>query len=176
MTVVGGDPIARRLLARGARRMNRDGDRLWGNRRVRLLRAVVQDVASRLRVDEHVREDQRVEVSPRVEGTDGIRVVRPALVTRDVSLHGPRGSAVPRLVEAEQVVVTLGADEPLALPDQMRRIGRVDANVGLGVVLHQQRRVRDVLGREAARLLAGRRARARRFAPARIAVGGRERG
>jgi hypothetical protein len=73
------------------------------------------------------------------------------------------------------VVVAFGADKPLALPDQVQRVRRVDTDIGLGVVLDEQRLVGDVLRWEAAGLLPGRRARARRLAAARIAVRRRQR-
>jgi hypothetical protein len=66
-----------------------------------------------------------------IERADRIGVVRPALVARNVPLHRPGLTAVERLVEAEEMVVALGADDPLALADQVARVVRVDPDVRL---------------------------------------------
>src|SRR5205085_1494067 len=95
------------------------------------------------------------------------------LVARDMALHRPGLAAVERLVEAEQVVVALGADDPLALADQMARVGRIDTEVRLGVILDAHRvRRGHVLRRVRAEVLAGVRGPvARRHAAVEVAVG-----
>ena len=112
-------------------------------------------MAAVLLVIEHVRQHEGVKVPPLVERTDGVGVVRPALVARDVALDIPRQSAVEGLVEAEEMVVALRVDEPLALPDQVHRVRGVDANVRLGVILHEQHVVCHVLLGERPDVLAG---------------------
>ena len=65
--------------------------------------------------------------------------------------HRPGLAAVPGLVEADQVVVALGADEPLARADHVLRVQRIDPDVGFGMVGHEHGRRRRV-GRPAADL------------------------
>ena len=134
--VVGRDPLAR---GRGPLGPYRGRDHLGRLRRVRLAVLVYLE-AVRVAVEEElVRQHERVKVAVLIERADRVGVVGPTLVPGDVTLHGPRCPAVHRLVEAEEMVVTLSADEPLGLPDEMVRIRRIDADVGLRVVLHQHR-------------------------------------
>ena len=162
----------RRLARQGRVWMHGDRDRLGRNSRVDLIRPVVVVVPAGLTVIELVGQDHGVEVAPRVERPDRVRVVGPSLVAGDVALHRPGRAAVERLIEAEQVVVALAIDHPFALADQVAGIVGVDPKVRLGVVLHPQRRVGDVLGRVRTQVLAGRRrAGACRAAAVEVAVG-----
>ena len=115
-------------------------------------------------VVEHVWQQDGVVVPPRIEGADGIRVVRPPFVAGNVALLRPGHSSVERLEESRQMVVRLRVDEPLADADQMARVRRIDANVGFRMVLHEQRGRLHVLGRIRTDVLPGRGARARRAA------------
>src|SRR5258708_18706347 len=122
--------------------------------------------------------DLGVFVAVRVECPDRVGVVSRALVAGYVYLHFPGLAAVERLEETEQVVVALGADRPLRAADEVLGVRGVDADIGLGVVLHQHRLRRRVaciaagLGRvgRGAGVLAGRRGRAARARPG-VAVG-----
>ena len=141
---------------------HRHRDHLRGLRGIGLLVGIDREVVCAVAVvEELVAEDQRVVVAVAVEGSDRVRVVGPALIARDVTLDGPVGAAIERLIEAEHVVVALGADEPLGRADQMARIGRVDPDVGFRVVLDQHRgrgRVAGIaagLGRIGTLVLAG---------------------
>ena len=98
------------------------------------------------RVIELVGQDQRVIVAKGVEGPDGIRIVRPALVAGDVSLDWPGLAAIPGLVEAEKMVVAFGANDPLAGADQVFRVGGIDPDVRLRMILDQHRRRGDEAG------------------------------
>src|SRR6266404_7917104 len=133
---MGGDPTRGRSLA-GQRRGRMDGHRhsLRRDPWIDLVRAIVVLVEPEFVVVELVRQDKRIEVAPRVERADRIRVVGPAFVTWDVTVDRPRLAAVERLVEPEQVVVALAVDEPFALGDEMLRIRGVDADVGLRMIL-----------------------------------------
>src|SRR5712692_4482995 len=110
LAVVRCDPLPG---ARRAVRPDRDADSLVADAAVGLL-AGVELLASVLGlVVELVREDQLIVVAEAVEGPDWVSVVGPALVTRYVALDRPRFSPVPGLVEAQNVVITLRAGEPL---------------------------------------------------------------
>src|SRR5436309_8549205 len=100
MPIVRRDPARRwRLAGQRLSGMDRDGDGLGRDRGIGLLRAIGVLVSPELVVIELVRQLQRVEVAPRVEGPDRIRVVCPAFVTRDMTLDRPRRTPVERLVE-----------------------------------------------------------------------------
>ena len=140
---VDGRPPAGRV--RGPVRPHRDGDHLGRLHGIRLLRLADGEVVAPVRViEELVRKVELVIVAEAVERADRVGVVGPTLVPRHVTLHRPRRATIERLVEAGQVVVTLGADEPLDRADQMQRISRVDTNVRLGMVLDQLRRSRGI--------------------------------
>src|SRR5690348_1782931 len=85
-----------------------------------------------------------VVVAEGVERPDGVGVVGPPFVSRDMTLYRPRRATIERFVEAGQVVVALGADEPFGRADQMQRIRRIDTNVRLGVVPDQLRGGRGI--------------------------------
>src|SRR5581483_8627303 len=139
-----------------------------GLHRVRLLRLADRVVLAAVAlVEELVRQVDLVVVAEAVERPDRVGVVRPSFVAGYVSLHGPRLSAVERLVEAEQVVVALRAHDPLGRADQMPWIRGIDSDVGLGVILHELRRTRRIprvaaglrwIRRSCTRVLAGGRA------------------
>ncbi len=129
------DPLPR---ARRAVRPDRDADRLVADAGVGLLAGVELHASVRL-VVELVREEQLIVVAEAVEGPDWVRVVGPALVTRYVALDRPSFSPVPGLVEAQNVVITLRAGEPLGRANQVPRVGRVDLDVGFRVVVDQHR-------------------------------------
>ena len=163
LAVGGRDPLCRRCRAVWS---HRHGDDLGGLHGIGLLRLPdCEVVAAVALVEELVRQVELVVVAEAVEGADGVGVVGPAFVPRHMTLHGPRLAAVERLVEAKEVVVALGAHDPLGRADQMLRIRRIDADVGFGVILHQLRRARGIprvaaglcrIGRRFARVLAGR--------------------
>src|SRR5207248_5744593 len=114
------DPLRRRG---GAMRPHRDGDHLGRLHGIRLLRLADGEVVAPVRViEELVRKVELVIVAEAVERADRVGVVGPTFVPRYVTLHRPRRATIKRLVEAGQVVVTLGADEPLDRADQMQRI------------------------------------------------------
>src|SRR5207237_2902539 len=100
----------------------------------------------------------------RIEGADGVGVVRPPFVTGNVALLRPCRPSVERLEESRQMVVRLRVDEPLADSDQMLRVRRIDAKVGFRMVLDEQRGRLHVLGWIWTDVLPGRGARARRAA------------
>ena len=163
--VVRGDDVGRprprrHPVVRAARvvRANVRGDDLRGKGRIRLDVLVDAEVMPTARgVRELIGEDQRVEVAPPVERADWVGVVRPSLVAGHVPLGRPGRPAVPGFVEAEEVVVALGAHEPFRLSDEVAGIRRVDADVRFGVVLHEHRLRGGVAG--VAPLLGGIRAR-----------------
>src|SRR5216684_6234124 len=128
---MGGDPLPG---ARRAMRPDRDTDCLVADAGVGLL-AGVELLASVRLVVELVREDQLIIVAEPIEGSDWVCIVGPTLVTRYVTLDGPRFSPVPGLVEAENVVITLRAGKPFGRPNHVPRVGRVDLNVGFRVVV-----------------------------------------
>ena len=113
--VVSSDPALRqRNTSDRMRRMNSNRDHLRGHARVGLLVWVGLVVVGAVGVViELVGQVQLVIVAEAVEGAHRVGVIGPAFVSRDVTLHGPRRTAVEGLVEAEQVVVALGADDPL---------------------------------------------------------------
>ena len=170
------DPLIRSF--RGVR-THRHRDRLGGLHAVRLLRLADRVIVAAVApVEELVREVDLVVVAEAVERADGVRVVRPSFIPRHVPLHGPRLAAVEGFVEAEQVVVPLRAHDPLGRADQMPRIRRIDADVGLRVILHELRRTRRIAGvaaglrrirRSCARVLAGGRPGTRRHAAVAVA-------
>src|SRR2546430_11787386 len=126
-------------------------------------------------VRELIREHDRVEVSPRVERADRVRVVRPAFVTGNVTLLRPARAPVERLEESREVVVALAVDDPLADADQVAGIRRIDVQVGFGEVLRAERWVSDVLRRIRADVLSRRRSLvAQRRAAVRISLRRRE--
>src|SRR5713226_3310587 len=132
--VMSRDPLPR---ASRTVRPDRDADSLVADAGVGLL-AGVELLASVLGlVIEFVREDQLIVVAEAVEGSDGVSVVGPALVTRYVPLHRPCFSAVPGLVEAQHVVIALRTGEPLGRANHVPRIGRVNLDVGFRVVVDQ---------------------------------------
>src|SRR5260370_34368201 len=102
---MGGDPL---LGVRRAMRPDRDTDCLVADAGIGFL-AGVELLASVRLVVELVREDQLIVVAEAVEGPDWVRVVGPALVTRYVTLDGPRFSSVQGLVEAQDVIIALSA-------------------------------------------------------------------
>jgi len=64
-------------------------------------------------VEELVGQDELIVVPIAVEGSDRVGVIGPALVAWDMPLDAPGRAAIEGLVESQQVVVTLSADEPL---------------------------------------------------------------
>ena len=68
---------------------------------------------SRAVVEELVRQQRLVIVAECVEGADRIGVVGKALIARNVAHRRPGLAAIEGLVEAEQVVIALGAGKPL---------------------------------------------------------------
>src|SRR6202043_35802 len=64
----------------------------------------------------------------------------------DVSLDRPGLAAIPGLVEAEKMVVAFGANDPLAGADQVFRVGGIDPDVRLRMILDQHRRRGDEAG------------------------------
>src|SRR5579864_5892283 len=91
-------------------------------------------------VIELVAQDELVVVPVAIERANRVGIVGPTFVARDMALHRPGLATVERLVEPKQVVVTLWADEPFAGADQVIRVGRVDADIRLRVILDQHRR------------------------------------
>src|SRR6266511_2050345 len=78
---------------------------------------------------------------------DRIGIVGPPLVAGNVSLLRPCQTTVERLEEAGEMVVALAVHDPFADTDQVCRVGRVDVEIRLRVLLHDERRVGDVLRR-----------------------------
>ena len=109
MPVVGRDPTVR-----PARPLRTDGDRdrFIRNRAVGLVASLVL-LVSRAVVEELVRQQRLVIVAECVEGADRIGVVGKALIARNVAHRRPGLAAIEGLVEAEQVVIALGAGKPL---------------------------------------------------------------
>ena len=120
LAFVRGDPAcSRRFAGQGFCRMHRHGNGLGRNRGVCLVCAVVILLEAKLVVVELVRQHQRIEITPRVKSANGIGVVGPTFITRHMALHRPCLAAIEGFIEAEQMAVSLSADGPFGLPDQM---------------------------------------------------------
>src|SRR6266516_2156243 len=119
-------------------RMNRSGDDLGWNNRVRLLGGADRDIVRAiLVVEELVGQNELVVVPIAIESSNRVGVVGPAFIPWDMPLDRPCLAAVKGLVESKQVVVPLGADEPLGGAYQVHRVGGIDPDIGLGVILDQ---------------------------------------
>src|SRR5712692_7053792 len=104
-------------------------------------------------------------VAEGIESSHWIGVVGKPFVTGNMTLNRPGLAAVERFIEAEQVVVALGAHEPFGLPDQVIGVGWIHSNVRLTVVVYQLRYVHDVLSLVRPEVFAGIRATVARGLP-----------
>src|ERR1700682_1516932 len=130
VTVVSGDPRARSACST---RADRDRDRLVWNRRVGLVADLVFLVA-RAVVEELIWKERLVIVAVGVEGAHRIGIVGETFITRNVPHRRPGLTTVEGLVETNQVVVALGAGEPLGRSDEMVWIRRIHPDIRFGVV------------------------------------------
>src|SRR5260370_11103929 len=128
---MGGDPLPG---ARRSVRPDRDADCLVADAGVGFL-ASAELLGSVRLVVELVRKNQLIIVAEAIEGPDWVGVVGPALVTRYVTLDGPRFSSVQGLVEAQDVIIALSAGEPLGRANQVSGVRRFDLDVGFRVVV-----------------------------------------
>src|SRR5205814_9013990 len=127
-TIIGGNVIRVTFLGRRdpvgrcgcALWMNRNGDDLSWDGRVRLLgRADREVVRAILVVEVLVGQDELIVVPKGIEGPNRVGVIGPAFIPWDMPLGRPGLATVKGLVESKQVVVPLGADEPLGGADQV---------------------------------------------------------
>src|SRR5207247_2768298 len=135
LAVVGRDPVTRPCRSV---LVHRNRDHLAWLGRVGLPVRIDLEVMGPVGVVEKlVGQDQLIVVPIAIESSNRVGIVGPAFITWDVPLDAPGLAVVKGLVESQQVVVTLGADEPLGGADQVLRVGGVDANVGLRVILYR---------------------------------------
>ncbi len=144
MAIVGRDPVRR---SRRAMRAYCNRDDLGWVSRVRLpVRIDLEVMGSIGVVEELVGQDQLIVVPKAIESADRVGVIGPAFIAWNVPLDAPGLAVVKGLVESKQVVVTLGADEPLGGGDQVVRVSGVDADVGLRVIFDQHGSLSRIAG------------------------------
>jgi len=135
---VGRYPVSR---SRRTMWMYRDGDDLGRDNRIRLLGGANREVVRAILViEELVGQDQLIVVPEAIESPNRVGVIGPAFIAWDMPPDRPFLAAIEGLVESQQVVVTLGADEPLGGADQVLGVGGIDPDVGLRVIFDQHRR------------------------------------